>query len=93
MLHVCSLAHPVLQEEAGEAEAVVVDRVRVDLAEGQEQVGPWDMVRAVGIGVTSITMPRELVGAEVMVEVVVQMVDPGLVVGVALAPALVRVVR
>jgi len=38
-------------------------------------------------------MPRELVEAEVKVEVVVRRVEPGLVLGVALAPALAPVVR
>lgn len=51
------------------------------------------MGRTVGIGVTSITMPRELVEEEEEVLVVAHRVEPDPATGMALAPAPVRVAR
>jgi len=73
--------------------AVVVHRVGVDGAQEVEKVVPLDMVKPSGIGVTRITMPRQLAEEKEEVLVVVQMVERDLVPGLAMAPALVRVVR
>jgi hypothetical protein len=79
------------QEEAGEEEAVTVDRVGVDMAGDPEKVVPRDLVKPIygWVRLTSITMPMELVEEEEWV--VVQMVDPDLVPGLAVAPAQVLV--
>ena len=45
------------QEEAGEAEAVVVGRVRVDLAEEPDKELPQDLVKPINLMVPRITMP------------------------------------
>jgi len=81
------------QEAVEEAEAAVAHRVGVDGAPAVERVVPPDMVKPSGIGATRIPMPRELVEEQEEVPVVVQMVEQDLVPGLAMAPALVRVVR
>jgi hypothetical protein len=81
------------QEEAGEEEAVVLHQVGVDMAGDPEKVAPQDLVKPIygWVRLTSITMPMELVEEEEWVVVVVQMVDPDLVPGLAVAPAQVLV--
>ncbi|XBJ16299.1 hypothetical protein VPH35_007965 [Triticum aestivum] len=93
MLQGCSLAPPVLQvvEVAGEVEAVAVGLVGVDGVEGLDQVGAQDIVKAVGIGVTSGTSPGELVEEEELGVAEDQMVDTGLASDPDTAPAAVRV--
>jgi hypothetical protein len=92
MLQGCSLALLVQQEEVGAAEVVVVGRVRPDGVQEAEKVVPQDMVKTMDIQVTRITMPMQLVEEEVKVPVVVQRVELDQVLGLAMAPALVRVV-
>jgi hypothetical protein len=82
----------VQQEEVGAAEVVVVGRVRPDGVQEAEKVVPQDMVKTMDIQVTRITMPMQLVEEEVKVPVVVQRVELDQVLGLAMAPALVRVV-
>jgi hypothetical protein len=62
-------------------------------AQEVEKVVARDMVKPIHMAVDNKTMPRELVGEEEKVPVVVQRVEPDLVPGLALDPALVRVVQ
>jgi hypothetical protein len=66
--------------------------VRLDGVQEAEKVVPQDMVKTMDIQVTRITMPMQLVEEEVKVPVVVQRVELDQVLGLAMAPALVRVV-
>jgi hypothetical protein len=80
------------EEEVGEAAEVVV-MVGVVGAQEVEKVVHRDMVELLHMGVARITMPRQLVEEEEKAPVVVQRVEPDLVPGLAMVPALVRVVR
>lgn len=95
MLRGCWLAPPVLEVEAGEAEAVAARQVGlgVDGAMGSEEVVAWDLARILEIPVTSITLPRELVEEGETVLVVVLKADPDPVPAPAVATVLVRVAR
>ncbi|XBI99656.1 hypothetical protein VPH35_019702 [Triticum aestivum] len=93
MLRGCSLALPVLEVEAGEAEAARRMGLGVDGAMGPEEVVAWDMARVVEMPITSITLPRELVEEGGMVLAVVLKADPDPVPALAVATVLVRVAR
>jgi hypothetical protein len=80
-------------EVAGEVEVVAVRPVGVDGAEDLDQVEEQDMLKAVEVGVTTITSPRDLVEEEELVEVEDQMVDPVLALDPAMAPEAVRAAR
>ena len=93
MLRGCSLALPVLEVEAGEAEAARRMGLGVDGAMGPEEVVAWDMARVVEMPITSITLPRELVEEGGMVLAVVLKADPVPVPALAVATVLVRVAQ
>ena len=84
---------PRVVEVAGEAGAVVVRLVGVDGAEDLDRVEAQDMVKAVEIGVTCGTSPRELVEEEEPAEEEDQMVDPVLALGPAMVPEAVPAAR